>query len=203
MWFWLSWISLTTTSISQPCWLHSWRLFPGCETDNTGLICGVVSVFLALCFSLHLLSSTAVRLWRRGISTGTRSASCALTVTSTSNRRATSSWRGSCTAKLMQGLARGPQRATTQLLFTPKLNSVLHRPEHARTHAHLHRKTAMALGRRIANCWLKSKTKAFRRLSYCYWRKGSGRQVPALNVRGNIDLAMFCSRFLSLGLAIT
>lgn len=103
-------------------WNRSHPPYPPCYLPR--------AVFSVSVFHFPSFSSTVVLSWRHGISTGIQSVSCAPTATSTSNRRATSSWRGSCTAKLMQGLARGPQRATTPLLSIPKLNDVLYRPEH-------------------------------------------------------------------------
>lgn len=87
---------------------------------------------------LSVFSPTEALSSRPEISTGTPSASCVLTVTSTSSRRATSSWRGSCTVRPMREPVRDPQKATTPSLCTPKPKSFADENTHARTHAHLH-----------------------------------------------------------------
>lgn len=64
---------------------------------------------------LPLLSfvPSAGRWWKHGTNTVTPVASCAPTVTSTSNRRVTSSWRGSCTVRLTLVLEWDHRRDTT------------------------------------------------------------------------------------------
>lgn len=125
--WWPSWISLPITSISLLCpFLQLEPIVSRVWSRYHLPTCGVLTFVsgFGLCI-FHLISffSTAGPWWRRGISTGIRSALCALTATSTSSKRATSSWRGSCTAKLMHEPARGPRRATTQSLFIPELKS--------------------------------------------------------------------------------
>ena len=124
---WLSWLSLATASVPQLCPVLQ-LLFPECETPALSVVLAPFGscFWLCVCVCFHeglLFPPPVVRLWKRGTSIGIRSALCAPTATLTSNRRATSSWRGSCTAKLMPGPARGPQRATTQSPFIPKLKS--------------------------------------------------------------------------------
>lgn len=164
---------------------YSWRpLFPDCEIENTCLLCWVlsfVSIFALWFFNLSSFSSpTAVQWWRHGISTGTLSASCVLTATSTSSKRATSSSKGSCTAKPMQEPVRSPQRATTRSLCIPKLKSL--QAGHARTHPRtLTQEDAHGFGQKdCADCQLQIWSQGFRPLSYCLLRKRNGRQTPAM-----------------------
>ena len=99
-----------------------WNTCPICSAGSLWVM--FLAVCVCVCFHEGLLfPPPVVRLWKRGTNIGIRSALCAPTATLTSNRRATSSWRGSCTAKLTPGPARGPQRAMTQSPFIPKLKS--------------------------------------------------------------------------------
>lgn len=189
---WLSPTSLPPVTYTVTCDIHChspariyrWRLlFRESEADSTCLLCGVLSLGVTnSVFHLNLFLPTVVRLWRRGISTGILSASCAQTVTSTSNRRATSSWRGSCTVKLTQEPARGPRRDTTWLLCIPKLKQRQHRQlEHARMHAptHIHTPSREWLW---AGRWQLSTPNLKPRLLdiYCVRRERNGRQMPTL-----------------------
>lgn len=112
---------------------------------------------------------------RPGISTGTLSALCVLTVISTSNRRATSSWRGSCTVRPMREPVQDPQKATTPSLCTPKPKSFADEDMHARTHAHLHwPMTWMALAEGARTVTSQPEVTAFRHVSYCVVRARNG-----------------------------
>ena len=61
----------------------------------------------------------AGRWWRHGTNIVTLAALCAPTVTSTSNRRAISSWRGSCTVRLTLAPGWDHQRDTTSSQPSP------------------------------------------------------------------------------------
>lgn len=109
---------------------------PDCETGQltaTSSLFSFSDVFT--CLYLCLLPTEV--LWSRPrISTGTPSALCVLIVTSTSSRKVTSSWRGSCIVRCTQEPARGPQKATTPSLCTPKLKFFTDENTHSRMRTH-------------------------------------------------------------------
>lgn len=127
----------------------SWRQHP---------LFSICDVFTCL---YPCLLPTEVPSSRPGISTGTRSASCVLTVTSTSSRKATSSWRGSCIVRRTPEPARGPQKATTPSLCTPKLKSFTDADSHARMRARAHTYKLRPMAWRLQAVTSQSKAGAF------------------------------------------
>lgn len=170
---------------------------PDCETAEPT---AASSPFLDWFHSCPLcLLPTEALSSRPEISTGTPSASCVLTVTSTSSRRATSSWRGSCTVRPMREPVRDPQKATTPSLCTPKPKSFADENTHARTHAHLHwPMTWMALaGARTITS--QPEVTAFRHVCYCVVRARNGKTKAHLVTKP--VLSAICNS-LSLGTAM-
>lgn len=167
------------TSVSEvrpnvSCKYPMCAVVPDCETaEPTAAFSPFLDWFHCV---LSVFSPTEALSSRPEISTGTPSASCVLTVTSTSSRRATSSWRGSCTVRPMREPVRDPQKATTPSLCTPKPKSFADENTHARTHAHLHwPMTWMALAEGAPTVTSQPEVTAFRHVSYCVVRARNGK----------------------------
>ena len=93
--------------------------------------------------------SSAGRWWKHGTNIATPAASCAPTVTSTSNRRVTSSWRGSCTVRLTLALEWDHRRDTTSSppfppRSFPSLRGHTHTHKQTHTHTNKHKQTHLA-----------------------------------------------------------
>lgn len=154
---------------SYKCLMCTMKLLSLWQHPSFSGLVSPVSLYLCLLPAEVLLS-------RPGINTGTLSALCVLTVTSTSSRRATSSWRGSCTVRPTREPVRDPQKAMTLSLCTPKLKSFTDENTHASTHAHLHWPVIwMALAEGAPTVTSQTEAKAFRHVSYCVVRERNGK----------------------------
>lgn len=184
--------------LNVSCKYRMYAVVPDCETAEPTAASSPFLDWFHQC-PLCLLSAEVLSS-RPGISTGTPSASCVLTVTSTSSRRATSSWRGSCTARPMREPVRDPQKATTPSLCTPKPKSFADENTHARTHAHLHWPTTwMASAEGVRTVTSQPEAMAFRHVSYCVVRARNGKAKAHLVTKP--VLSAICDS-LSLGTAM-